>query len=55
MVQAFTKASASVDGTRGGKFRLLNGNVLGVFTELVRKVHLWTKSYKIKLDVLTVR
>uniref|UniRef100_H3D4C7 Activator of 90 kDa heat shock protein ATPase homolog 1 n=1 Tax=Tetraodon nigroviridis TaxID=99883 RepID=H3D4C7_TETNG len=35
MVQAFTKAPASVDGTRGGKFRLLDGNVLGDFTELV--------------------
>ncbi|TWW72476.1 activator of 90 kDa heat shock protein ATPase homolog 1b isoform X2 [Takifugu rubripes] len=35
MVQAFTKAPASVDGTRGGRFRLLDGNVLGVFTDLV--------------------
>lgn len=41
MVQAFTKASASVDGTRSGRFCLLDGNVLGVFTELVRKVHFW--------------
>lgn len=41
MVQAFTKASASVDGTRGGKFRLLDGNVVGVFTELVRNVRIW--------------
>lgn len=46
MVQAFTKASASVDGTRGGKFRLLDGNVLGVFTELVRNAE--------SLGVLTV-
>lgn len=35
MVQAFTRASASVDGERGGKFRLLDGNVYGEFTELV--------------------
>lgn len=36
MVQAFTHAPAMVDGQRGGKFRLLDGNVFGEFTELVR-------------------
>lgn len=36
MVQAFTHAPATVDGERGGKFRLLDGNVFGEFTELVR-------------------
>ncbi|XP_069016934.1 activator of 90 kDa heat shock protein ATPase homolog 1b isoform X2 [Embiotoca jacksoni] len=35
MVQAFTHAPATVDGERGGKFRLLEGNVFGEFTELV--------------------
>lgn len=35
MVQAFTHAPATVDGEKGGKFRLLEGNVLGEFTELV--------------------
>ncbi|XP_029937967.1 activator of 90 kDa heat shock protein ATPase homolog 1-like [Myripristis murdjan] len=35
MVQAFTHAPASVDGEKGGKFRLLDGNVFGEFTELV--------------------
>lgn len=35
MVQAFTHAPATVDGERGGKFRLLDGNVFGEFTELV--------------------
>lgn len=53
MVQAFTQASASVEGTRGGRFRLLDGNVLGVFTELVRNVHL--RKRKIKLDALSMR
>lgn len=36
MVQAFTHAPAMVEGERGGKFRLLEGNVFGEFTELVR-------------------
>lgn len=36
MVQAFTHSSATVDGERGGKFRLLDGNVFGEFTDLVR-------------------
>lgn len=36
MVQAFTRSPAAVDGERGGKFRLLEGNVLGEFMELVR-------------------
>lgn len=36
MVQAFTRAPATVDGQRGGKFRLLDGNIFGEFTELVR-------------------
>lgn len=53
MVQAFTQASASVEGTRGGRFRLLDGNVLGVFTELVRNVYV--RRRKIKLDVLSIR
>ncbi|XP_028293074.1 activator of 90 kDa heat shock protein ATPase homolog 1b [Gouania willdenowi] len=35
MVQAFTRSSALVDAERGGKFRLLDGNILGEFTELV--------------------
>ncbi|XP_041827096.1 activator of 90 kDa heat shock protein ATPase homolog 1a [Melanotaenia boesemani] len=35
MVQAFTHGSATVEGERGGKFRLLEGNVFGEFTELV--------------------
>ncbi|KAG8013087.1 Activator of 90 kDa heat shock protein ATPase-like protein 1 [Nibea albiflora] len=35
MVQAFTHAPATVDGEKGGKFRLLDGNVFGEFTELV--------------------
>ncbi|KAM7376376.1 hypothetical protein PAMP_006117 [Pampus punctatissimus] len=35
MVQAFTHAPATVDGERGGKFRLLDGNVFGEFTELI--------------------
>uniref|UniRef100_A0A3P9AZZ4 Activator of HSP90 ATPase activity 1 n=1 Tax=Maylandia zebra TaxID=106582 RepID=A0A3P9AZZ4_9CICH len=37
MVQAFTRGSATVDGEKGGKFRLLDGNILGEFTELVIK------------------
>lgn len=35
MVQAFTRSSASVDGERGGRFRLLDGNVYGEFTDLI--------------------
>ncbi|XP_054470054.1 activator of 90 kDa heat shock protein ATPase homolog 1b [Anoplopoma fimbria] len=35
MVQAFTHAQATVDGEKGGKFRLLEGNVFGEFAELV--------------------
>ncbi|KAM4625533.1 activator of 90 kDa heat shock protein ATPase homolog 1-like [Polymixia lowei] len=35
MVQAFTHAPATVDGEKGGRFRLLDGNVLGEFTELI--------------------
>lgn len=35
MVQAFTHAPATVDGEKGGKFRLLDGNVFGEFTDLV--------------------
>ncbi|KAK0143780.1 Activator heat shock protein ATPase 1 [Merluccius polli] len=34
MVQAFTHASASLEAEKGGRFRLLDGNVLGEFTEL---------------------
>ncbi|KAJ7988818.1 hypothetical protein DPEC_G00313140 [Dallia pectoralis] len=36
MVQAFTHAPAIVEPERGGRFRLLDGNVLGEFQELVR-------------------
>ncbi len=36
MVQAFTRSSAVVEAEKGGKFRLLDGNVNGVFQELVR-------------------
>ncbi|XP_072553403.1 activator of 90 kDa heat shock protein ATPase homolog 1a [Salminus brasiliensis] len=35
MVQAFTHLAAFVDADRGGKFRLLEGNVHGEFAELV--------------------
>lgn len=35
MIQAFTHAQATVNAEKGGKFRLLDGNVLGEFTELV--------------------
>uniref|UniRef100_A0A3P8Z832 Activator of Hsp90 ATPase AHSA1-like N-terminal domain-containing protein n=1 Tax=Esox lucius TaxID=8010 RepID=A0A3P8Z832_ESOLU len=35
MVQAFTHAPAVVEPERGGRFRLLDGNVLGEFQELV--------------------
>lgn len=35
MVQAFTRCGAAVDAERGGRFRLLDGNVYGEFTELV--------------------
>ncbi|KAM3833906.1 activator of 90 kDa heat shock protein ATPase homolog 1-like [Diretmus argenteus] len=35
MVQAFTQASATVDAEKGGRFRLLDGNVLGEFMDLV--------------------
>ncbi|KAK7904694.1 hypothetical protein WMY93_017301 [Mugilogobius chulae] len=35
MVQAFTRCAASVDAERGGRFRLLDGNVYGEFMDLV--------------------
>ncbi|KAM8915410.1 activator of 90 kDa heat shock protein ATPase homolog 1b [Spinachia spinachia] len=35
MTSAFTHAAAVVDGEKGGKFRLLDGNVFGEFTELI--------------------
>ncbi|XP_072129516.1 activator of 90 kDa heat shock protein ATPase homolog 1-like isoform X2 [Mobula birostris] len=35
LVQAFTHASAAVEATKGGKFRLLDGSVSGEFLELV--------------------
>ncbi|XP_030627693.1 activator of 90 kDa heat shock protein ATPase homolog 1a [Chanos chanos] len=35
MVQAFTHLAAFVEGDKGGKFRLLEGNVCGEFTDLV--------------------
>lgn len=35
MVQAFTRAPATVDGQRGGRFRLLEGNIFGEFIELI--------------------
>jgi len=34
-VQVFTRSDAVVDGCRGGKFQMMNGNVHGEFTELV--------------------
>lgn len=59
MVQAFTKAPASVDGTRGGRFRLLDGNVLGVFTDLVRSADAVEASHHMTCsaipDVLPIR
>ncbi|XP_019732772.1 activator of 90 kDa heat shock protein ATPase homolog 1-like [Hippocampus comes] len=36
MIQAFTHAPATVEGEKGGRFRLLGGNVLGEFVDLVR-------------------
>lgn len=36
MVQAFTHATAIIEPDKGGKFRLLDGNVFGEFKELVR-------------------
>lgn len=36
MVQAFTRSGAMVEAEKGGKFRLLDGNVNGEFQELVR-------------------
>ncbi|KAJ0062888.1 hypothetical protein NL108_008219, partial [Boleophthalmus pectinirostris] len=35
MVQAFTRCAATVDAERGGRFRLLDGNVYGEFIDLV--------------------
>ncbi|KAL4656374.1 hypothetical protein GN956_G6473 [Arapaima gigas] len=35
MVQAFTHSAAVLEADKGGKFRLLDGNVLGEFQELV--------------------
>ncbi|XP_029973320.1 activator of 90 kDa heat shock protein ATPase homolog 1 [Salarias fasciatus] len=35
MVQAFTRGAATVEAERGGKFRMLDGNICGEFTELV--------------------
>lgn len=35
MVQAFTRLAALVEGNTGGNFRLLEGNVHGVFADLV--------------------
>lgn len=56
MVQAFTHTAAMVEAEKGGKFRLLGGNVYGEFQELVRiclfilEVHLlsfmWVKDEK---------
>ncbi|XP_041814902.1 activator of 90 kDa heat shock protein ATPase homolog 1-like [Chelmon rostratus] len=34
-VQVFTRSAAAVDGRRGGRFQLLDGNVSGEFTQLV--------------------
>ncbi|KAJ3607169.1 hypothetical protein NHX12_026682 [Muraenolepis orangiensis] len=34
-VQVFTHSEAQVDGQRGGTFQMLDGNVKGVFTELI--------------------
>lgn len=35
LVQAFTRSAAMVDGRRGGRFQLLEGNISGCFTQLV--------------------
>lgn len=35
-MQAFTHSAAIVEPEKGGKFRLLDGNVFGEFQELVR-------------------
>lgn len=35
MVQAFTRCAATVEADKGGRFRLLDGNVYGEFTDLV--------------------
>ncbi|XP_068195222.1 activator of 90 kDa heat shock protein ATPase homolog 1-like [Antennarius striatus] len=35
MLQAFTQAPAAVEAEKGGRFRLLGGNILGEFTEMV--------------------
>ncbi|XP_068607915.1 activator of 90 kDa heat shock protein ATPase homolog 1b [Brachionichthys hirsutus] len=35
MIQAFTNAPATVEAEKGGKFRLLDGNIIGEFTELL--------------------
>lgn len=35
-MQVFTRSAAAVDGRRGGRFQLLDGNVSGEFTQLVR-------------------
>uniref|UniRef100_A0A3B3ZVF9 Activator of 90 kDa heat shock protein ATPase homolog 1 n=1 Tax=Periophthalmus magnuspinnatus TaxID=409849 RepID=A0A3B3ZVF9_9GOBI len=35
MVQAFTRCAATVEAERGGRFRLLDGNVYGEFIDLV--------------------
>lgn len=35
-MQVFTRSAAVVDGRRGGRFQLLDGNVSGEFTQLVR-------------------
>ena len=52
MVMAFTHAPATVEPEKGGRFRLLDGNVLGEFTELVRVR--WTRLHNlVNLDQVT--
>lgn len=36
LVQVFTRSAAVVDGRHGGRFQMLDGNVSGEFTHLVR-------------------
>lgn len=38
LVQAFTRCAAVVDGRRGGRFQLLEGNISGCFTRLLSLV-----------------
>ena len=35
MLQAFTRSCVAVDAEKGGKFRLFDGNITGVYLQLV--------------------